>query len=113
MIYLENSFLYNSEIKGSNCNCSGYSRPAVLELDGTSSTIEVMYRGDAAPQNVSNAIGAGPNLVSYDSVSQSSFVDIPSDDDNINIFEHAANTAVGLVLSDTEVNDDLNALTHY
>mmetsp|Transcript_31533 Transcript_31533/g.43278 ORF Transcript_31533/g.43278 Transcript_31533/m.43278 type:complete len:336 (-) Transcript_31533:214-1221(-) len=89
-------------VKGNNCNCSGYSRPAVLELDGTLSTIEVMNRGDAAPQTVSNAIGAGPNLVSYDSASQSSFIDIPSDDDNINILEHAANTAVGLVLSDTE-----------
>jgi hypothetical protein len=46
---------------------------------------------------VRSAIAAGPNLVSYNSTTGESFVDIPSDDDNINILEHAANSAVGLV----------------
>lgn len=43
-----------------------------------------------------NAIGAGPNLVSYNTTSAESYIDIPADDDNINILEHAANTAVGI-----------------
>lgn len=47
-----------------------------------------------------NALSAGPNLVSTDITTGESYVDIPSDDDNINILEHAANTAVGIVLED-------------
>ena len=121
-------------LKGSNCNCSGYSRPAVLELQGTrrsiqhllltlfiiiatlfndaanaaaiigaASTIEVLHRGDPVADSVQTAIGAGPNLVSIDASTGSSYVDIPSDDDNINILEHAANSAVGLVLSKSQV----------
>lgn len=38
----------------------------------------------------------GPNLVSFDPATGESYVDIPSDDDNINILEHAANSAVGI-----------------
>mmetsp|Transcript_17070 Transcript_17070/g.15418 ORF Transcript_17070/g.15418 Transcript_17070/m.15418 type:complete len:348 (+) Transcript_17070:31-1074(+) len=88
----------DGEIKSNNCNCSGYSRPAILILDGQNSFIDVVYRGDSVDDSVQNAIAAGPNLVSYDASTQESYVDIPSDDDNINILEHAANTAVGLIV---------------
>ena len=50
-----------------NCNCTGYSRPAVLQLQGVNSNIEVLYRGDKVAAHVKSAIGAGPNLVSYNS----------------------------------------------
>eukprot|EP01038_Epipyxis_sp_PR26KG_P015555 gene15555-21004_t len=86
----------DGQVLGNNCNCSGYSRPAVLELSGEDSTIEVLYRGETVGKDVTNAIGAGPNLVSFNATSSESYIDIPSDDDNINILEHAANTAVGL-----------------
>ena len=70
---------------------------------GTFSTIEVLHRGEQVADAVQTAIGAGPNLVSFDASQGSSYVDIPSDDDNINILEHAANSAVGLVLSRSQV----------
>jgi hypothetical protein len=81
---------------GSNCNCSGYSRPVILTIDGAASRFDVLHRGAAPPQGLAlDAVGSSPNLVS--SNASGSFVDIPSDDDNIgNILEHAANTAVGL-----------------
>lgn len=87
-------------VKSNNCNCTGYSRPAVLALGGIKSTIEVLYRGETVDDSVANAIGAGPNLVSFDASTMQSYIDIPEDDDNINIYEHAANTAVGLIYSD-------------
>jgi len=40
------------------------------------------------------AIGAGPNLVSYDAAKNASFVDIQGD--NVNIVEHASNTGLAL-----------------
>jgi exopolysaccharide biosynthesis protein len=83
-------------VVGNNCNCSGYSRPAILAIDGEQSTINVVYRAETVDASIQNAIAAGPNLVSYNSSNEESFIDIPSDDDNINILEHAANTAVGI-----------------
>lgn len=83
-------------VYGNNCNCTGYSRPAILAINGDLSNINVVYRAETVDESVSNAIAAGPNLVSYNATSDSSYVDIPSDDDNINILEHAANTAVGI-----------------
>ena len=81
---------------GSNCNCSGYSRPTILTIDGASSRFDVLHRGAAPPQGLAlDAVGSSPNLVSTNA--SGSFVFIPPDDDNLgNILEHAANTAVGL-----------------
>jgi len=77
---------------GSNCDCAGYSRPAVISTVGANSDweISVMQRGQQPANNVYSALGAGPNLVSFNTTTKTSFIDIPADDDNINIHEHAA-----------------------
>lgn len=46
-------------LKSSNCNCTGYSRPAVITLDGINSNIEVLHRGEAPSTSVTNAIAGG------------------------------------------------------
>jgi hypothetical protein len=50
------------------------------------------------PAGVLNAIGAGPNLLTYDVAHNASVIDIPANS-TINVFEHAANTGAlsGLV----------------
>lgn len=100
----------DGQVLSNNCDCKGYSRPAVLKLDGSSSWIDVLSRGQTVDDSVYNAIAAGPNLVSYNESTGYSYVDIPSDDDNINIYEHAANTAVGLILSNSV--DGIVSATH-
>lgn len=67
----------------------------------------MLHRGETVGEAVQNAIGAGPNLVSYDPVSKTSYVDIPKDDDNINIIEYAANTAVA-----AKLNTETGKVTH-
>ena len=52
-------------VYSNNCNCSGYSRPAVLVIDGDQSRIDVLHKGETVPVEDMNAIAAGPNLVSY------------------------------------------------
>ena len=81
---------------GSNCDCVGYSRPAVLTIDGLASRVDVLTRGAPPPAGLAkDSVSGSPNLVTTNA--SGSFVDIPADDDNIgNILEHAANTAVGL-----------------
>lgn len=85
----------------SNCDEPGFSRPAVLTLNGTASYVSVLHRGDAPPAGLAlDSIAAGPNLVTTNA--SGTFIDIPSDDDNIgNILEHSANTAVGLTANGT------------
>jgi exopolysaccharide biosynthesis protein len=78
-----------------NCDCYGYSRPAIISLDGQNSNIEVLNRGDQVNDNIQNALGAGPNLVSFNTTSGKSFTDIPSDDDNINRLVYEATASVG------------------
>lgn len=89
------------EVLGSNCDCWGFSRPAIINDAGDNWHVDVVQRGEQGPAGINNGLAAGPNLVSYDKSSWDTFVDIPSDDDNINIHEHAANTAVGIIF-DTE-----------
>jgi hypothetical protein len=36
----------DGEVFSNNCNCTGFSRPAVLTLDGTNTNIEVLHRGE-------------------------------------------------------------------
>lgn len=88
-------------VYSNNCNCTGFSRPAVMSFDGDKADVWVLHKGETVGDDVQTAIGAGPNLVSYNSTTKESFVDIPADDDNINLLEFAANTAVGIKL-DTE-----------
>ena len=85
----------------SSCDCLGYSRPALLSINGSASRIDVQRRG-AAPLfgTALDSLAAGPNLVS--SNASGPYLDIPADDDNIgNILEHSANTAVGLLANGT------------
>lgn len=86
-------------VYSNNCNCTGYSRPAVLKIDGTNTGIEVLHRGETVSADVENAFAAGPNLVSYDATTGKSYVDIPDDDDNINRLVYEATTAVGVQLA--------------
>mmetsp|Transcript_2879 Transcript_2879/g.6065 ORF Transcript_2879/g.6065 Transcript_2879/m.6065 type:complete len:327 (-) Transcript_2879:155-1135(-) len=91
----------DSEVLGSNCDCKGFSRPAVVSTSTTDMGdygIEVLQRGEQGSADIVYGLGAGPNLVSFNASTGESYVDIPADDDNINIHEHAANSAVGLVL---------------
>lgn len=99
----DGAIVSNGVLLGSNCDCAGNSRPAVLSINGTASRVDVLHRGDAPPAGLAlDAISAGPNLVTTNS--SGTFVDIPSDDDNIgNILEHSSNTAVGLRADGTAV----------
>eukprot|EP00698_Gefionella_okellyi_P017635 TRINITY_DN5192_c0_g2_i1.p1 TRINITY_DN5192_c0_g2~~TRINITY_DN5192_c0_g2_i1.p1 ORF type:complete len:336 (+),score=43.44 TRINITY_DN5192_c0_g2_i1:644-1651(+) len=89
--------LINGTLHGCNCDCLGYARPAAIFLNGTRSTIDVMSRAEPAPPGVENALAAGPNLVSTDSDTGQSYVNIPLDDLNVNILGHTSNAAIGLV----------------
>lgn len=84
-------------VLGSNCDARSYDAPVALVINGTNSRVNILPRAGRLPQNVQDAIGAGPNLVSYDASTNAPFVNIPYWDFNVNIWEHAANTAVGLV----------------
>lgn len=60
------------------------------------------------PAGVLNAIGAGPNFLTYDAARNTTIIDIPANS-TINVFEHAANTgarsfllAQSLAVSDCE-----------
>lgn len=72
------------QLLASNCDCAGFSRPAVLTINGSLSRVDVLHRGDAPPFGPAlDAIAAGPNLVA--SNASGAFVAIPSDDDNIGV----------------------------
>jgi hypothetical protein len=74
-------------LKSHNCDCHGFSRPAVFTVNGTSSRIDVLHRGDPAPAGTAlDSIGAGPNLVSINVTTGEPYINIPSDDDNIGAF---------------------------
>ena len=85
----------------SNCDCLGFSRPAVISLNGSATRIDVVGRGAAPPAGLAlDSLAAGPNLVS--SNASGPFINIPKDDDNIgNILEHSANTGIGLLQNGT------------
>ena len=86
----------DGQMLANNCNCtSGYNVPVALVINGTASYVEIMSKAGKLPPQVQNAIAAGPNLVSFDG--SASYINIPRNDENINIWEHAANTAAGLI----------------
>jgi len=84
--------------KSFNCDNLGLSRPAILAIEtvATQSYITVVERAGTVPNSVLNAIAAGPNLVSLNDQGVP-VVNIPEDDDNVNVDEHVANTGVGLL----------------
>ena len=86
---------------GSNCDCAGFSRPAVLTLNGTSSRVDVVTRGELPPYGTAyDAISAGPSIVTHNA--SGVFVGVPAGDDNIgNILEHSANTGFGMAANGT------------
>ena len=92
----DGSIVIDGKLLGSNCDCVGYSRPVVLTINGTSSRFDVLTRGAQPPAGLTlDSLSSSPNLVSTNS--SGSFVDIPSDDDNLgNILEHSSNTGVCL-----------------
>lgn len=103
--------IVNGTVLSSNCDLPGYNVPVALIANGTSSQIVIMSKGQRLPNTVANAIAAGPNLVSYNSTSKSSFVDIPQDDYNVNIWGHGADTAIGLVLNEATPSSSSSLLS--
>lgn len=97
----DGTIVVNGALRGSNCDCAGFSRPTVLTINGTSSRVDCLHRGAAAPFGLAyESLSAGPFLVQTNA--SGSFTAIPADDDNIgNILEHAANTGVGLAANGT------------
>lgn len=97
----DGSIVSQGALVSSNCDLPGFSRPAILTIDGAASRIDVLHRGAVPPAGVArDSISAGPNLVSVNASTGRSFVDIPADDDNVgNILEHAANTGFGVRVS--------------
>lgn len=90
--------IVDGQVLSNNCNFTrGYNVPTALVLNGTSSYIINMNKAGKLPSSVQNAIGSGPNLVSWSSSSNSTYANVPSDDENVNKYSHAANTAVGLI----------------
>jgi len=85
--------LMNGKYMSSNCDKLGNSKPVVAILDYPP-RFEKLKRGERAPPGTQWAIAAGPNLVSRDSGSTASRVDIEGD--NVNILEHASNTGLAL-----------------
>ena len=59
-------------------------------------------QGAPAPNGTQNAIAAGP-LLSQTFPNGTKYIAVPRDDENVNIFEHSANTAVGLRHGGTEL----------
>ena len=69
----------DGKLLSSNCNCLGYSRPAVLTIDGPASRVDVVTRGAPPPAGLTkDAIAAGPRVV--DTNASGTFIAIPSDD---------------------------------
>ena len=95
----DGALIVNGQVLSNNCNCTGFNRPAVLEVGdvaaGVAPTISVLTEGAPVSAAGGDAIAAGPYLVSTNS--SGTFVSIPADDENLgNILEHAANTGLAL-----------------
>ena len=77
----------------SNCDKIGNSKPVAAVLDYPPRFVK-MERAQRLPPGIEWAIAAGPNLVSRNASTGESRVDIEGD--NVNILEHASNTALGI-----------------
>ena len=93
----DGTVLIDKQALGYNCDCWGYSRPVEVQTTGGNSawTLKQRTRGQQVDADATDALAGGPNLVSY-SAEKGAFIDIPEGEDNINRFEHAAQTAVGI-----------------
>lgn len=93
----DGTIVVDGKLLSSNCDCHGFSRPVSLTINGTHSRFDLQTRGAPPPFGLEyDSLSAGPNLVVTNS--SGTFVAIPHDDDNIgNIYEHSANTGVGLL----------------
>lgn len=92
--------IVNSTLLGSNCDLLGNERPVAFivgDKSPTTSEIVILKMGEQLPLTVGNAIAAGPNLVSFNSKTKTSESYIPAEDFNVNIWEHAASSAIGLI----------------
>lgn len=84
--------ILNGTYASHNCDKAGNSKPAAAVLDYPPHFVK-LDRGEKLPAGVRWAIGAGPNLVSRNP-GGTSVIDIEGD--NVNIVEHASNTAIAL-----------------
>ena len=94
----DGAIVRDGQVLGSNCDCLGENRVAVLSVNGTNSRIDVLTeRGAPPPFGVKfDAIGAGPNLITKGNIA------IPPHDQNFaNVYEHSANTGVGFRTTST------------
>jgi len=94
----DGSLIVDGKTVGCNCDKWGYSRPALLATTGGNAEwgVQTLTRGQQAAAGVEAALAAGPNLVSFDASTGQARIDIPDGEDNINRFEHAAQTALGI-----------------
>lgn len=85
--------ILNGTYASSNCDKVGNSKPVAAILDHPPRFVQ-QDRAERLPPSVQWAIAAGPNLVSLNTSSGVSYIDIRGD--NVNILEHASNTALAL-----------------
>lgn len=85
--------IINGTYASSNCDKIGNSKPVAAVLDSPPRFVK-LGRGERLPSSVRWAIGAGPNLVSFNDTTGQSYIDVEGD--NVNIVEHSSNTAIAL-----------------
>ncbi len=62
----DGSIVSSGKWLGSNCDCIGFSRPAVLTLNGTSTRVDVVTRGELPPYGTDyDSLSAGPSIVTH------------------------------------------------
>jgi hypothetical protein len=76
----------DGKVLSSACDSFGYNLPVSLVLNGTSSYFVVQDAAARLPSDVKNAIGCGPNLVSWDASSQKGVYGVPFFDESLNRF---------------------------
>lgn len=89
--------ILNGVYASNNCDKIGNSEPVAAILDFPPRFVQ-LERAGKLPNSVKWAIGAGPNLVSYNTSTNTSYIDIEGD--NVNILEHASNTGLAMRGSD-------------
>jgi len=85
----------NGTLFSSNCDLPGYNAPTAFVMNGTNSNIFVMPHGGSLGPAYPDVIAAGPNLVSWEN--NGPVYGVPWYDENLNRWEHSANTAIGLL----------------
>lgn len=108
----DGTVLIDKQALGYNCDCWGYSRPVEVQTTGGNSawSLRTKTRGQQVDGDVTDALAGGPNLVSY-TAEKGAFIDIPEGEDNINRFEHAAQTAVGINFDEAGKSTQMTMVT--